>query len=63
MFGQKYGPRKMTLEKLLVAKFRLTRVRTGGKAPNRELLPKSGDVTCMIITSISKFGFMYVVCE
>ena len=47
MFGQKYGPRKMTLEKPLVGRFRLPRVRPGGKAPNRELPPKSGDITCM----------------
>ena len=47
MFGQKYGPRKMTLEKLLVGRFRLLRVRPGGKAPNRELPPKLGDITCM----------------
>ena len=47
MFGQKYVPRKMTLEKALVGRFRLPRVRPGGKAPNRELPPKSGDITCM----------------
>ena len=47
MFGQKYGPRKMTLEKPLVGRFRLPRVRPGGKAPNRELPPKSGDITCV----------------
>ena len=47
MFGQKYGPRKMTLEKPLVGRFRLPRVRPGGKAPNRELPPKLGDITCM----------------
>ena len=47
MFGQKYDPRKMTLEKPLVGRFRLPRVRPGGKAPNRELSPKSEDITCM----------------
>ena len=47
MFGQKYGPKKMTLEKPLIGGFRLPRVRPGGKAPNRELPPKSGDITCM----------------
>ena len=47
MFGLKYGPRKMTLEKPLVGRFRLPSVRPWGKAPNRELPPKSGDITCM----------------
>ena len=47
MFGLKYGPRKMTLEKPLVGRFRLPSVRSCGKAPNRELPPKSGDITCM----------------
>ena len=46
MFGQKYGPRKMTLGKTSGG-FCLLRVRPGGKAPNRELPPKSGDITCM----------------
>ena len=34
MFGQKYGPRKMTLEKALVGRFRLPRetVRKGSKS-------------------------------
>ena len=41
----------MTLEKPLVGRFRLPRVRPGGKAPNRELPPKSGDITCMQKTS------------
>ena len=49
MFGQKLGPRKMTLEKPLVGRFRFPRVRPGGKTPNRELPPKSGDITCMTI--------------
>ena len=40
----------MTLEKALVGRFRLPRVRPGGKAPNRELPPKSGDITCMTHT-------------
>ena len=35
------------MEKPLVGRFRLPRVRPGGKAPNRELPPKSGDITCM----------------
>ena len=50
MFGQKYSPRKMTLEKPLVGRFRLPRVRSGGKAPNWELPPKSGNITCMVCT-------------
>ena len=47
MFGKKYGLKQMTLEKPLIGRFRLPRVRPGGKAPNRELPPKSGDITCM----------------
>ena len=55
MFWQKYGPRKMTLEKPVVGRFRLPRVRPWGKAPNRELPPKSGDITCMPIRHNAQF--------
>ena len=48
MFGQKYGPRKMTLEKPLIESFHLPRGIVGEKAPNQELPPKSGDITCML---------------
>ena len=47
MFGQKYSLRKMTLEKPLIGSFRLPKVILEEKAPNRELPPKSGSITCM----------------
>ena len=39
---------KTTLEKSLVGRNRLPQGGPGGKAPNRELPPKSGDITCMV---------------
>ena len=46
----------MTLEKSLVRRFHLPRVRPGGKAPNRELPPKSGDITCMVMLKLVLVG-------
>ena len=51
---------KTTLEKTLVGRFHLRRVRPGEKAPNQELPPKSGDIICMPSMYIIGMNFIFV---
>ena len=47
IFGLKYGQRKNNIGKTLIGRNPLPRGGPRGKALNRELPPKSGDITCM----------------